>query len=360
MLKEIIILLIGAFVGVVFSVLFEEQLFQAKKKIRMIFTKIHRKIKPVKIDYRPEAFIFAGKETSVVVIDGNGSAVIHEENLLLKEIADPKCYPKQVFVFKEIFESDLAKPDSDFVGFNGDLWSLYSYEIDRTPNDEKIKLRVALYKTDYYTFQAVTRHLRVPYFDEESKSMSSLYDKYISTFIPSMCGGSVLPNGVGVVANVTTSDRNVIFCKRAEQSGIRPGQWDVSVVEGLNPTRDRKMSVYDVVREAIFEEIGDLPKDKISINVLGLILDKDYNQWNFIAVAKVGLSSEEIREIRQTGAPGKWENERMHFEQLNLRDIVRFLKSHKMWDTALLATYWTLRFREYSAAAINKEIARKI
>ena len=358
MVKDIMNLFIGALVGVVFSVLFEEQLFRLKRRI-VQFAKRHKKVKPEEEGNQPETFSFGDKETSVIVIDGDGTAVVHNENLMIRVIADPKSCPNQVVKLKEKFEQEIANPESGFSGFNGELFSLYSYQIDRTPNNEDIILRIALYKTDYYTVQAVIRNLDYEFFDNESNSRISLYDKYISGFAPGMVATSVLPNGIGVVATILTRDRKAIFCRRSEQSGFRSGQWDVSVVEGLNPTRDNNLNIYEVVHRAIDEEIGHLPNDKLSINVLGLIFDKRYNQWNFVATAEVDLPSAKIREIRQTGTTGKWEISRLEFVPFSVKDVIKFLKSNTMWDTATLAAYWMLRFHGYSFSAIDKEITKK-
>ena len=39
-----------------------------------------------------------------------------------------------------------------------------------------------------------------------------------------------LANGVGVIGTVITSDHQVILTKRNSHTGVRPGEWDVSVV----------------------------------------------------------------------------------------------------------------------------------
>ena len=113
-----------------------------------------------------------------------------------------------------------------------------------------------------------------------------------------------IPNALGLAFMVITSDNKMLFTRRSEKRGVRPGEYDCSIVEGLKISGmtpngehydiDHKNYVDYEVHRAFREEICTLDEN-IDIHIYGLVCDKEYGQWNLVGVILTQLSSEEIK-----------------------------------------------------------------
>jgi len=181
-----------------------------------------------------------------------------------------------------------------------------------------------------------------------------------------------IPNAMGLAFMVITADRKLIFTRRSAKRSIRPNEYDCSIVEGLRIEVDSpKYGKYDIfdenyveleIRRAYREEIT-ANDDHIRIKVNGVILDKEYGQWNIVGTI---FSGETADEIMRNHSVRNDTFENIHMEAVSLCDesghptleytktaLPRFLR-HKMWAMGLAALYGALRDAGFSDSDINE------
>ena len=186
-----------------------------------------------------------------------------------------------------------------------------------------------------------------------------------------------IPNAMGMAFTVITSDKRLLFTRRSLKRGVRPGEYDCSIVEGLKPsdrtpagdpydTNDEHFLDYEIHR-AFREEVCASDND-LDIRIYGLVLDKKYGQWNFVGTVMTPLSSEEIRHAHSLRDDTYEENE-MEFVSfvdergaLSLSQIKQRLRLYigeGIWDMALSAIYSSLRsvgFTDVQIHDMTKEL----
>lgn len=329
--------LIGAILGVVLSVVFDDALRNMK---RQIIRKYKRLFKP-KNDFTSDLFSIGDKELNFFVIDGDGKLEFKPEDIETRLVTNAPSLPNEIQVLKdEITQQEMAKKEQGLdYKWNGPLYGLAKYRNSRLGDMEELEVFFHFYLTDYFTFLATNMQL-----DRSLDSGETIREKYLAydkleTIQP------FLANGFGVVLVIITNDEEVILTKRANTSGARGDEFDVSVVEGVHPTLDLAHGsdgpdLFSAAVRGAKEELGiEINKEEVSF--LGYGIDMDYYQWNMIGFAHLPLSSVEIKSIRSRGAPDKWESTLLTFENFTPKNIARIILEVDMWSTAKVALYWT-------------------
>lgn len=339
----------------IISIIFQEPLNQLYLKIRRALFKSLHKNKKTAIS-KAQTFIIGERVTTVVVIDGDGYVDFKNKNIVFHvcELL-PYALPDEISQYYEntVADLDKRKERGEVVPWNGSTLSLYKYVVSRTADFEDYKLEVFLAKNDYYTVYSTIHNL--------NNGKPSLREKYIETFDFENNTLYPLPNSIGLCLCVRTSDDKLIFAVRSTDSGYRPGQSDVSVVEGLNPQYDLKLHSLDLLsacNRAVYEEIGNIETDKIDVSVLGLVFDKEYNQWNFIGDVSVDMTQDELISRRNSGTSGKWELKVLDFVKFHPKDIFQYLSTHKMWDMGIVTVYFTLVHNGFSKDKLQQFIEK--
>lgn len=339
------------FIGMIISTIFQDTFDRIYMKIRKTFFRIFMKKRKATLS-QSQAFIIGKHTSSVVIIDGDGYTAFDNNNLIT-HVVDTYTHdlPEEIVDFRKstVTKIEEQKSRGEAVPWNGETLSLYKYIVSRTTTTEDFQLEIFLEKKDYYTVYSTINNLNCG-----SPSLSS---KYIETFNFENNTIYPLPNSVGICLCVRTKDDKLIFAVRSTNSGYRPGQSDVSVVEGLNPRYDLKqnsVNLLSVCHRAINEEIGNIESDKIDVSVLGFVFDKMYNQWNFIGEAYIDMTQDELILRRNSGAAGKWELKNLDFINLHPKDVFQYLSTHKMWDMGLVTTYFTLVHYGFSKEKLEK------
>lgn len=174
-----------------------------------------------------------------------------------------------------------------------------------------------------------------------------------------------IPNAMGLALMVVTKDQYLIFTKRSMKRKIRKGEYDCSIVEGLKIEHDNynidtdeylDMECYRAYQEEICANSED-----ITIQINGLILDKEYGQWNFIGTVFTEKCKEDIMYEHAT---------RKDTYEKNTLEFIPFIKDGKkttefidagikkfrrigMWDTALAVLKATLLCLEFEESDIK-------
>lgn len=350
MLYEIFLI----FLGMIITVVFQDYITDIWLRIKKAHRKVVNKGKKVMLNY--QEFFWGNRKTDIVVIDGDGYRAFSDTDIVIKiEENDTPSWPDDVIC---LFNDTLARfRESEAVGesipWNGAVLSLYKYRVSRTADTESYAVNLFLRKSNYYWTYSTIQNL--------ATGKPSLREKYIDTYVFENDNIYELPNSVGLCLLVITKDNKAIFAKRSNSSGFRPGEFDVSVVEGINPELDvinRTMSFTSMAIRAIQEEIGDIDKSKMEVDILGVVFDKGYNQWNAIGCCNIGLECDEIIKRRNSGASGKWELTDLVFITFSPKDVICFLSKNKVWDMGMITAYYSLARNGYSKKKIDEWILK--
>ncbi len=352
----IISAIVGGIVGLLIAVLFQDPLNNAKNRLnKQIRIALHRSPKLLP---QPRTFSLGQRQTLWLVVDGDGYMTYEPETIKCIVDTTPTPLPLEIEQFRariEELQTDRKKKGLPFQ-WNGPKYALYRYAISRTIPDEYMEVTFTLRPTDYYTFQATVASLdknlmgSSPPVTLRQKYLHGLDLEALSEPIP------FLANGFGVTLIVITKDRKLIFSYRSTDTGIRAGELDVSVVEGIHPTLDRSTFHHgpDLYRTAIRgaqEELG-LELLQNDITFLGFGVDLEYYQWNVIGIARCPEKAQELLERRGRGVGGKWEIKKFEFVDSNPRTVFQLLKDRKMWSMGLVTVYWGL-VHEYGRKRVN-------
>lgn len=167
-----------------------------------------------------------------------------------------------------------------------------------------------------------------------------------------------LASGVGVAVVVfCDAGERIIICRRSDRERFRSRQFDVSVVEGINPIKDIRSEsetvyVYDAVRRGVEAELGFEVRAE-QVKVIGFGLDLEYYQWNFIAYVETDLSFSEI-EMYWQGAEEKFETMELSSVSSSPKAAAKFAASNPIWSCGLAALYFSLLKRNENAKDVIK------
>jgi len=351
--------LAGGIVGLIVSLIFEEPLTTAKRRfIRWLHTLIYRGHFTAR---KPETFTLGKIITSWLVIDGDGELAYTPETIRCRVEDSPVTLPPEIqALYSAIEQREKAKKDKGQIYlWNGPLYALVSYAIDRTTHYENPGVTFTLRPADYYTFQATVMSLDQNLLKPPANL--TLRQKYLQTQdltrpIP------FLANGFGVTLVVITGDRKLILSRRQDVTGARVGELDASIAEGVHPVLDRssKYRGPDLYRTAIRgaqEELGiALVEDEITF--LGFGVDTEYYQWGMLGVAQLSDLSEHVLKNRTRGTGGKWEIRKIEVIDSDPRVVLNYIRQEKIWATGLVAIYWAL-VHEYGKKRVDA-IAREV
>jgi len=335
--------IVGGIIGLLIGVILEKSLLSAKEKaiskIRRIFYK--------KSFYQPTPTLFrlGSVDISWLVYDGDGEMEYRPDSIkcIVKQMPIP--LPQEVIqLWHDIEKRENEKREKGYPYlWNGPLYALERATIGRSTHNEDMEVIFTFRPTDYYTFQATVMSLDKNLL--QAPANLTLRQKYLKghNFLEPI---PFLANGFGVSLIIISKDKKLLLTVRTETTGIRPGELDVSVVEGIHPVRDQSAidPGPDLYRTAIFgarEELG-IELSKEAITFLGFGVDTEYYQWNIIGVATIYEKAIDALESRTRGTGGKWETKQIEIVDSDPQIIFKYLKNRKIWSTGLLTIYWTL------------------
>lgn len=330
--------LIGAFFGLVLSVVFDDFLRNVKRNIKRKWKRIFAP----KINQGSIYFTLNDKSTDFYVLDGDGVIEFNEGDIECRYKKETVTLPEGIKELRQEVEAkELKRKEAgEDYRWNGVLYGLSKYRMSREGFREVPHVLFNFHQTDYYTFLATNTQL-----DRSLPNGKTIRETYIPyTNLDKV--QPILANGFGVVIVVITEDERVVLTRRTEFAGARAGELDVSVVEGVQPEldEDSKSEGPDLFRAAtrgIDEELG-IHINESAISFLGYGIDTKYYQWNMIGYVQAhGITANDIEVARGKGASGKWENKEVEYITLTPANIAKVLMEEAMWDTAKVALYWT-------------------
>ena len=162
-----------------------------------------------------------------------------------------------------------------------------------------------------------------------------------------------IPNAMGLALMVITSDNYLVFSRRSSQRRIRTGEFDCSIVEGLKIEVSESHGLeYDISDDNyVINECHRAYKEEVSYNdsnidikLNGIILDKQYGQWNIVGTIFTDRTKEQLIKEHPL-RKDTYEKNQLIFVPLEKQAIKQKLKDFNrvgLWDTALAVLKLTL------------------
>lgn len=190
---------------------------------------------------------------------------------------------------------ELEKNNVVISGSQNDVMvSFLSCKTDHTSVQEDLTVDVIYREIEYKLFKTMLIKRNDPFYNINRRI--SKYTMDINDCVYE------IPNAMGLAFMVITGDNQLIFSRRGTRTTVRPGQYDCTIVEGLKiqaTDSDGVYSIYDndylekEIRRAYREEVA-VDDFGIAINIMGIVLDKEYSQWNVVGSIKTNKSFDEI------------------------------------------------------------------
>jgi hypothetical protein len=314
----------------------------------------------------------AGIPTSVYLVDGDGHLVIEPQNVRIDIRSTRAELPMAVSVAKEKLVRQLAasaRSNKHIVSSwnSTNMIALTGYRISRTAEREDSTLHLEACLSDYATFAATVLRL------DEEIGTSGTQDERVSTtlrraFLPTNDAviDSIrrplpfLANGVGIALLAFTDDDKVLLTRRRLESRARPGECDVTVVEGIDANFDAggsgKLDIYATALRGCREELGvDISTNDVSILAFGV--DMTYYQWNFMGMVDIKLTADEVIAQHALHAKDRWEG-KIEYVKLDAATVFEGMRQNKIWDCGLVTAY--LALSKKCGARQTREAAEKV
>ena len=199
---------------------------------------------------------------------------------------------------------------------NNTMISLNQLEVSLSDNDERMNVVVCYQPIEYRLFHKTLKIWNTAGLNLDQKLHLYTLEK----------GPYEIPNAMGLAFMVITADDQLILTRRSAKRSIRPNEYDCSLVEGLQIEVDSsKYGKYDVfderyveleIRRAYQEEIC-ANDDHIQIKINGIVLDKEYGQWNIVGTI---FSDKDSKTLMRNHSVRNDTFEYIHMEMISVRD----------------------------------------
>jgi hypothetical protein len=342
--------LVGAAVGLIFGARYEDGLkawFLRRKQLNR-----SRAIQKAVIDADGPLSI-GGHATDFYLVEGNGETVLEPAYLSIAVRSTSVELPNTILnqrkrIAEELKSIRRGKAGSIASWNSQNMLTLNRYYVTRTADREDIKLHLETTVSDYATFAAtvlgldndvevsaadgssVKTTLRHQYFPNAAAKL-----KAVRSPIPS------LANGIGVALLAFTTDGRVVLTRRRDNSRARPGERDVSVVEGMDALQDvpqsGRLDAYCTAVRGCQEELG-VPVNAEVVQFLAFGVDLKFYQWSLLGMVNLPFSADEVMNHYQINAKDRWEG-KLEAVVADPKRVFETFRDDSVWDLGLVAAY---------------------
>lgn len=305
-----------------------------------------------------EPFTFGTIVTTWIVVDGDGVHQYYRPNIGSHLDPRSESLPPELELRKKDIEQKQLHNREQGRAFhwNGQRYSLNRFVLSREGPEEDLALDLWFTPSDYFTFLATNMSL-----DDEKLRQKYLHDVDWSQPVP------FFSNSFGVYLLGLTSDNFVLFTHRGRDLGSRPGEYNVSVCEGLSIVDTiQEPDVYHCAERGIVEELGlQAPEGFLSnrIDILSFGVDIGYSQWGLLGMFRSYKTAKEIQHYRRSGLKDRLENANLYAIPFQLSEIIPFVFDRAPWAPGGLACLYHALVHEFGRdqveLSINREVERR-
>lgn len=352
-------LIVGAVIGLIIAVLFEDLL---RKMRDNALGQLRRLVTRGALPATREEFRLGELQTSLIILEGDGENLINEQTTRIIVEPTDVTLPKELDLWRQEVEHEQAarKGAGQDFHWNGPIYAVSGFAVSRCGVDESPEICLRLKGADYFTFLATQQLDR--YFEDGTTPRSRYIEPYAPTETPDFMSASF-----GVYVAVVTADNLVVFSKRSQKVGAFPGLWDASANEALSRSLDSQgrtpPNLYDVARRGLAEELC-IDSTEYRLELLAFDIDRRTNQWGCMFAAFMhGLTGNELADRRSRGVPDKWEHDRQDYERFEVSTVMRYLlrdDRRDFWTPVAPALFYFALVRKYGRSRVERDAARTI
>ncbi len=359
---------LGAFVGLLAAVYLQDRWKESIDRRRRL--RRSRAITRSWVEDGPIAI--AGILTSVYLVEGDGHLVIEPQNVRVNVRSARAELPAVISARRDKIARKLAastRSNERIVSpwNSANMIALTAYRISRTAEREDSVLQLDTCLSDYATFAATVLHL-----DDEidispaggKRSVTTLRQKFFPSdmaIIESVRRPlPFLANGVGITLLAFTDDDKVLLTHRRLESRARPGECDVTVVEGIDANFDAigsgRLDIGATALRGCREELG-VEVSARDVSILAFGVDMTYYQWNFMGMVEIKLTADEVMAQHALHAKDRWEG-KVEPVKLDAVSVFERMRQEKIWDCGLVTAY--LALSKKCGAGSTREAAERV
>ena len=289
-------------------------------------------------------FYFGNKQTYADIIVWDQEKGIKPENIsfTLSMNEQPQLYT----------QIDRIKVKDIEVSHNNDMVSVTNFYSTLTNNREDLLINIEYLRNSYEQFKKTLMIWN---------SSGLGINQKVGTYSIDNNKVYEVPNAMGLAFMVVTKDNYLLFTRRSCERGIRPNECDVSIVEGLKLKVESEIYNYDIndtnnyvlneIKRAYREEVC-FYDEEIKVKINGIVLDKEYGQWNIVGtifssdtssdiIRKHPLRGDSFEKIAMEFIPLLNENNELTLDYL--KPMTSKFIEHKFWSMGYATLYGALK-----------------
>src|SRR6266498_5627996 len=157
-----------------------------------------------------------------------------------------------------------------------------------------------------------------------------------------------------------SQDFRVLTTHRRLESRARPGECDVTVVEGIDANFDAigsgRLDIGATALRGCREELG-VEVSARDVSILAFGVDMTYYQWNFMGMVEIKLTADEVMAQHALHAKDRWEG-KVEPVKLDAVSVFERMRQEKIWDCGLVTAY--LALSKKCGAGSTREAAERV
>ncbi|MGR6971509.1 hypothetical protein ACU639_18310 [Streptomyces cynarae] len=316
---------VGAVLGMLFAVLFQQPLQDAWYRVRRRSTSAIRNMgRREESGPAWRAFSLGPLQTSALIVEGDGESPIPPETVHVSVLDGEVELPSDMVGWRDEIteESERLRTEGRTPLWNGPRYAVESLDISRTALEETPEVHLRLRPTDYYTFLAAQQ------LDRRLPDGTTPRSRYLDPDQP-LKAPAFLQCSFAVNVAVVTVDDMLVISQRSDRVRMAPGVWNSSVNEGLSRHIDSSgrsaPDLYAVARRGMREELS-LEPHEYSLDLLAFVLDVDRRHWSGHFYARLKeLRSEDLQARMSRGVADRWEHQTIDYVPFRPATVVRYL-----------------------------------
>ncbi|PBC61887.1 hypothetical protein BKI49_23165 [Streptomyces sp. Tue6028] len=316
---------VGAVLGMVFAVLFQQPLQDAWYRLRR---RSRSAIRTMRRREESEAawrtFSLGPLQTSALIVEGDGESPVPPETIYVQVLEDEVRLPPDMAGWRDEIaeESERLRAEGRTPLWNGPRYAVESFDISRTALDERPEVHLRLRPTDYYTFLAAQQ------LDRRLPDGTTPRSRHLDPDAP-LTAPAFLQCSFAVNVAVVTADDMLVVSRRSDRVRMAPGVWNSSVNEGLSRHIDSSgrsaPDLYAAARRGMREELS-LEPHEYTLDLLAFVLDTDKRHWSAHFHAKLKeLSGENLRTRMSRGVADRWEHQAIDYVPFRPTTVVKYM-----------------------------------
>ncbi|MFE1308167.1 hypothetical protein [Streptomyces sp. NPDC058755] len=357
---------VGAVIGMVFAVLFQQPLQDAWFRMRRRSASALRGLRS-REESGPawRTFSLGPLQTSALIVEGDGETPIPAETIFVHVLDEDVRLPADMKPWRDEIatESEHLRAEGRTPLWNGPRYAVESFDISRTSLDETPEVHLRLRPTDYYTFLAAQQ------LDRRLPDGATPRSRYLDPEQP-LAAPAFLQCSFAVNVAVVTADDMLVVSRRSERVRMAPGVWNSSVNEGLSRHIDSSgrsaPDLHAVCRRGMREELA-LEAHEYTLDLLAFVLDVDKRHWSGHYFARLKeLRSSDLQARMSRGVADRWEHQTIDYVPFRPAPVIKYLlredRIHR-WAPLAPALFHLALVHAYSRTSVERveaQIVRRL